>query len=565
MAKISIFGWLGALALVAPAVAQQLPDAGALRQQIESSQSKTLPKAVPATPVVAPAPAPVAGEATVVARSFHFTGNTQFTAAELESVVAGFVGRPLNFAELQSAAAEVARHYRQQGWVVRTYLPRQDVSAGRITIHVVEAVLGQPEFEGTRPRGIGLEWVRDRILNQAPAGQPVKLDTIDRTLLLLDDLPGVRVAARLEPGAGDRETTLVLAVTDDALVDGAASIDNAGARSTGEVQVLGHANLNSPFGIGELFQAQAMVSRGAQFLRLAYNQPLGLSEWRVGANASQLRYTLTEEEFAALDARGSSSGIGIDAMYPLFRSRPRNLFAVLGAERMSFNNEVAGTTTTDYTVDRLSIGLLGNQLDGFWFGGALRGQATAVFGQVDLAGSPNEAADAATTQIAGDFFKLRFAGQNERALSGRNLLLLSVSGQIANKNLESSERFYLGGPNGVRAYPVSEGGGSEGLLTTVELQRQLPERLTAAGFVDWGMVRVNRNNDFPGASPTNRYALSGLGASIAWQGPWRLTAKLTWAHRIGDNPNAGSSGNDQDGSLVENRFWLSAQMPFEFQ
>ena len=37
--------------------------------------------------------------------------------------------------------------------------------------------------------------------------------------------------------------------------------------------------------------------------------------------------------------------------------------------------------------------------------------------------------------------------------------------------------------------------------------------------------------------------------------------RATWARRIGDNPNPAATGNDQDGSLVSNRFWLTASRP----
>jgi hypothetical protein len=42
-----------------------------------------------------------------------------------------------------------------------------------------------------------------------------------------------------------------------------------------------------------------------------------------------------------------------------------------------------------------------------------------------------------------------------------------------------------------------------------------------------------------------------------------LQTKLTWAHRNGSNPKASpSTGADSDGTLRQNRFWLSANLPF---
>ena len=47
---------------------------------------------------------------------------------------------------------------------------------------------------------------------------------------------------------------------------------------------------------------------------------------------------------------------------------------------------------------------------------------------------------------------------------------LAFSGQLSYQNLDPSEQFYLGGPAGVRAYPVSSNGGSTGQLLTTELR-----------------------------------------------------------------------------------------------
>ena len=60
----------------------------------------------------------------------------------------------------------------------------------------------------------------------------------------------------------------------------------------------------------------------------------------------------------------------------------------------------------------------------------------------------------------------------------------------------------------------------------------------------------------------NDYSLKGAGLALAWQGNSGLNLRATWARRIGDNPNPTATGNDQDGSLVSNRFWLTASLPF---
>jgi hemolysin activation/secretion protein len=73
-------------------------------------------------------------------------------------------------------------------------------------------------------------------------------------------------------------------------------------------------------------------------------------------------------------------------------------------------------------------------------------------------------------------------------------MVIKGSGQLTDHNLDSSQKFYLGGPTGVRAYPSSEGSGSEGYLLNLELKKDLPFNLTGSIFYDEGYVRQNVDN-----------------------------------------------------------------------
>ena len=67
---------------------------------------------------------------------------------------------------------------------------------------------------------------------------------------------------------------------------------------------------------------------------------------------------------------------------------------------------------------------------------------------------------------------------------------IKASGQLANRALDGSEQFYLGGINGVRAYGASDGYGDLGYLATAEIRRATGiEGLEAAVFIDSGAVK----------------------------------------------------------------------------
>ena len=53
-------------------------------------------------------------------------------------------------------------------------------------------------------------------------------------------------------------------------------------------------------------------------------------------------------------------------------------------------------------------------------------------------------------------------------------LFSATAGQLADKNLDTAEKFYLGGPGGVRAYPQGEATGDQGYRLSGELRLLVP-------------------------------------------------------------------------------------------
>ena len=116
-------------------------------------------------------------------------------------------------------------------------------------------------------------------------------------------------------------------------------------------------------------------------------------------------------------------------------------------------------------------------------------------------------------------------------------MLLALSGQQASKNLASAEKMSLGGPNGVRAYPVGEANGDSGNLITGELRYLVPGFKVLEGdvnvlaFYDWGQVYINEK---PRPTDTqNKRSISGygVGASLGREGEFIVRANASWQCR----------------------------------
>lgn len=533
--------------------AQTPPDAGALRQQIEGQVRPALPPSADPLPTAPPKPLQLPEGITLSAKAFRFTGNTLLADAQLQPVVRGWLNRPIGFADLQQATQAVATTYRNAGWIVHAYLPTQDVTEGTITIHVAEAVFAGAQLEGEPPSRIDPAMALRIVEAQQPTGAPLNANALDRALLLVDDLPGVSATAALAPGAQDNQTALALRLRDGPLLEAEAGIDNHGARSTGSRRVTLAATLHNPLRLGDRLRLDLLHGSGTDYGRLGWSLPVGSDGWRLGANASQLRYDVVAREFAALHAEGASTSVGVDASYPLLRSRLRNLYLTAAADDKRFRNRANGATQSRYGVRSLRLGLTGNLYDTLGGGGANSYGLTWTRGRVDQ-GQREAGEDPAT---GGRYGKLHYAAAREQTITPALSLQASVSGQFGSRHLDSSERFYLGGPGGVRAYPVNEGSGNQGQLATAELRWRVHPDVAISGFYDWGRATGHAAV----ASASTR--LQGYGASVAWSGPQDTVLKLTWARRDGHNPSANAiTGRDQDGSLHRNRVWLQASLRF---
>jgi len=550
------------MACMPQSFAQTLPDAGSLQQQINKDKQFNTPKEV-FTPLV-PQPSErknVAGPKLTVTQ-FIWVGNTIYPSAALAKVTEGFLNRLIDFSELELAAVAVADFYRASGYVVRTSLPPQDIKNGVVTIEITEASFGKVRVDGPASKLVDTKRILETIYAVQKPGEKLNSNSIDRALALASDLAGVQIQGRLSEGGLNGQTDLVVTLQGAPRVKMDVSADNSGARSTGKNRIAANLMVNSPLGMGDQLSINSLATEGSQYIRLAQAVPVGYSGLRVGANTSHLNYKLISQDYSALQAKGTADAYGFDAVYPFVRTRQSNLNGLLAVDRKHYLNQTNATIASDYESRLLHLGINGSFADAYWGGGRTSMGLTTTKGFLDLSKSATQSADANTTKTAGHFNKLKYALARDQEIGRGVSVYASLNGQSASKNLDSSEKFYLGGMNGVRAYPTSEGGGSQGQLANLELRGRLGQSSTVTGFYDHGRVTVNTHNDYSGALSLNKYALKGFGTSYGYIASQGLSLKVTVARRIGNNPNPTPSGNDQDGTLVKTRVWLNANVAF---
>jgi hemolysin activation/secretion protein len=341
-------------------------------------------------------------------------------------------------------------------------------------------------------------------------------------------------------------------------------MDNTGSRGTGASRFAYNLNFNSLFQIGDQLSGNTIQTEASQYLRFGWKVPVGLDGWTVGANMSQMRYrALQFQETVA--PTGTSDTQGLEGVYPVIRSRSKNLYLSLALEDKRFLNYSEGQLKSDYSSRLRTLSFYGNSFDELGGGGANSGSIAFVNGYLNLDQSPNASEIATTTLTAGSFNKIRYALSRQQMLTSELSLIGSISGQVSSggKNLDSSEKFYLGGSSGLRAYPSSEAGGGKGVMANLELRWQFLPDITLSTFYDAGHVVMYPSKNLQDVTALNEYSLKGRGISVAWQADDGATLKLILARRVGTNPNANiETGKDLDGSLIKNRAWIALNVPF---
>jgi hemolysin activation/secretion protein len=495
-------------------------------------------------------------------KGFRLNGVTLVNEAALQMALSALLNRPIVFVELQAATQIVADVYRSQGWLARTQLPTQDLVGGVVTLNVVEARLGEVRVDDL---GMAMRFDKGRLLatvqSRQQANQPLNLHDVERAVQVLNNTPGLRAEAVLAPGREPGQTDVVVRAVDQPLFSGQAHIDNQGARSAGAARVSANLVLRDTSGHGDetLLSGQS-TGWGNVTASLAASLPLGHDGWRLALNASALQYRLVGD-FAAAQSQGSARTVGLQLRYPLGRS----VVMGLGIERRSFINQANGDEISNKRLQGFTASFSGDG-SALWpqDQGLTQWSVSAWVGAVDLSANAAHAeADAAGPRAAGRYGRVAYSLSRLQPVAQASSLYFGLTGQVASKNLDSADKFSLGGVNGVRAYPGLEAGGDSGWLANIEWRQTLLAGLQTSAFYDHGQVQLNQRADFSGAALVNRISLKGVGLGVNWSPGPRYSLRLQVARRVGANPLANAlTGFDTDGSYSLYRAWLGLSYLF---
>lgn len=502
------------------------------------------PEAAPAAPGALPAePAGV-----VAIGSTAVSGATVFPPARLAPFLEGLTGPAVPVARITAARDRLLALYRAEGYVFSAVRAVLDPGpAGTVlTLQVTEGHIAEVLLDGdVGPAGVQVL----RFLNRLTAHRPIDIATLERHLLLVQDIPGISVRAVLRPANGDPGALQLVAQVTRSAFDGFLTADNRGPRFSGPEQAIGVFGLNSFTSWGERTEVLAYYSSGGtlRFGQAGFETFLGGSGLKLRAYLGG-GDSAPSEELRLLGYAGATRVFGAALTYPLLRRRAYSLFAVGAFDGYDNKVEVGEDNPERVSDDQLRIfrgGFDGVLLD--TLAGASRSATNSASirvsrGVAGLGAKRNDNTLPGRQGSVVDFLKI--AGELSRTQTLLSFgeassfaLQATVGAQWTDDILPPSEKFFFGGTRFGRGFYNGEITGDRAIAGSLELQftsladAALPDATRPIGYQFYGFYDLGQSFEVQPDDINRRIASFGGGFRVTFtdsvQGAFEAARRLT--------------------------------------
>lgn len=499
-------------------------------------------------------------------------GATQITAADLQAAVNPWVGKALTVAQLQEPARAVTDLLKAKGFsLAQAFVPAQDLQNGQLRVQVVEGLVdASVGISGVVVKGIQRTdpaVVANIIAPGAVAGKPLRAAELESRLMLANELPGLTLQASLVPGTQFGTTAVEVTVQEEKSRSINLYADNHGSRFTGQARLGADLDIFSPSRKGDQISLGGMKTKDSGSFKMAWSVPVAFNDSRVGASFSTSQSNMNPQNMnVRFDGKANQSSIF--AQMPMLRRADTSVTSQASINNKRLSNNFEGILFDKRDINSLSVGLSGTYLSDDRRGQTGWGTNLTV-GDVSLLEREESLNPRLDTQ--GRFAKLSADYRLSRPLAAAGeaskwMWNTRASGQMhwRGANLDNSEKFSLGGPDGVRGYPVGEGSGDSGYLVSMEVSRPFAmERVHASRFflfVDTGGIRRNPNAAQAAEASDgirNQYNLHSAGMGLKVDFTPTTLMQVTVASPWGNNPAQVNGLNSDGRSQSQSRVWLS--------
>ncbi|MDM0053043.1 ShlB/FhaC/HecB family hemolysin secretion/activation protein [Variovorax sp. J22R115] len=537
------FTWLITTAQPLPPVPPQATP-GVLQQQLRRMVPE--PSITDKAPTPIPVPAftyPSGAEAIrLTVRTVELSGNTAIPTAELAPNWADMTDREVPATAIYDLANTLTSIYRNRGYVLSAVLVTQDVVKdglpdGVLRLHVIEGYVGRVQFDPELENSPRIREEAQVIMRE----RPLTIRTLERQLLIINDIPGVAAQAYLDAAGPPGEAVLTLKTARNS-VSGFAGIQNRVSELLGNVLIEGRVSLFNAFGQDE---AQTLLLQTTETSRLrslgyAYDQPLGTSGLMFNGFLAHIesKSSLTEadlfrqSDFLSEVVRSTSDIATFGVAYPLIRGRGETL-RVRGRFNI-YDGKQKGELLQIEQQERVRALRVGLSWDRSDASGINFANADVSQGIPGLGSTSSDSPTAIRRDADYGFSKVDFLAGRLQRLGGDFSLLASVQGQWTNDRLPSSERAALGGELILRAFDAGDLIGDRAAAGKLELRYE-PALIPGGRVTFYAYAEVGRTTSIeiaPIPNLVSRGSDTGLGVRGSLANGVNFYAEVATPHEV---------------------------------
>ncbi|MGH6737651.1 MAG: ShlB/FhaC/HecB family hemolysin secretion/activation protein, partial [Bradyrhizobium sp.] len=414
----------------------------------------------------------------IVIRRIQIVGATVYSDAQFAELYQGLIGQRVSLQAVYDLAQRITSKYGADGYVLsRAIVPVQELEprGAVVRIEVIEGYVERvvwPE-RVRRYRDFFTDYAR-----KITAERPINIRTLERYLLLANDLPGLRFSTTLKASPNVRGASVLIVELTEKPVDAGIRFDNRGTQARGPLQVLATTTINNLMRQHDaLTLSYATVSpiKELQFASAAYRQVLNSEGLTAFINGSYSWSYPGTTDLQQLEFKTRSFYAEVGAQYPVIRARERNL-SIIGLAFAGENYNFWNLTPTDpQAADRLRGIRLRVEGD---FADKIGGinQFGVTFSHGFPGGGSTDNANPLASRLGGrvDFSKAEILVSRLQPLIDRFSVFVSAYGQYAFDPLLVPEQCSFGGRVFGRAYDPSELLGDHCWMTSAELRYDVP-------------------------------------------------------------------------------------------
>jgi hemolysin activation/secretion protein len=465
--------------------------------------------------------------ASIAVQSVSIVGATAFPPEALNAATRGLAQQTVPLSQIETARRSLLDLYRGHGFVLTTV--SLDIDAqGNVRFIVTEGrIVSVKLSQDIGPAGTMVL----RFLNHLTEERPVSEQSLERWLLLAQQIPGVSVHAVLQAEAGDPGALTLVAEVAKQSFSGLLTADNRSFTDTGPAEGLAVVDLNSATSLGDQTELSIFHTSGGtdNFGQASTSAFIGSDGLRIklygGTGRSQPGGILRE-----INYHSTITVFGGELSYPVLLKRNQSFTVNLRADAIENLIIASGTRSSTDNLRVLRLDgqyawqdlLLGNTRDALNVVNLQESNGLPILGA-----SPDHrpAGVAGRGDEVTTFWKINGSISRTQTLfsplpDATVALRLEAGGQYANEVLPSEEEFYLGGSRFTRGYYSGQVSGDKALYATAELQLNTGYNFSALsqnidlgvqyyGFYDYGETWSNLKTDLP-----HRIASAGGGVRI---------------------------------------------------